>query len=42
VPLDRWQSRQWHCSEKIGSPSDSYRTAPHRHPPVLTAIAFSR
>src|ERR1700730_16754131 len=35
VPDERWQSRQWQSTANSGFPETSYRTAPHRQPPVI-------
>src|SRR5262249_59171371 len=38
LPVNFWQSRQWHTVALVGSASAVKRTAPHRQPPEILAI----
>src|SRR5205085_4409765 len=41
LPVNFWQSRQWQTPTNSGSTWASYRTAPHRQPPLISIFAAS-
>jgi hypothetical protein len=41
LPLWRWQWVQWQTAVMAGSAFNSYRTAPHRQPPLRSVIIAS-